>query len=97
VVDRAKKSMLAGADLLNGKLQAIQAPALILWGKQDLMVPLSCGEEMHREMLRSSFAIFDGCGHLAPVECSDRVLPETLRFLEAEPPLAPSRDELPRN
>ncbi len=96
VVDRAMKSMQAGADLLNGTLQSMQAPVLIVWGKQDVLVPLSCGEEMRREMPRSSLAIFDGCGHLAPAECSDGILPETLRFLEAEPPLPPSTREFPR-
>jgi pimeloyl-ACP methyl ester carboxylesterase len=90
VVDRAMKSMRAGAGLLNGKLGPIQAPVLIVWGEQDRLIPLSCGEEMHREMPQSSLEIFDGCGHLAPVECRDRVLPETLHFLEAEPPLPPS-------
>lgn len=96
VVDRAMKSMQAGGDLLNGKLQSIQAPVLIVWGKQDVLVPLSCGEEMRGEMAQSSLAVFDGCGHLAPVECSDRILPETFHFLEAEPPLPPSTREFPQ-
>lgn len=96
VVDRAMKSMMAGADLLNGKLNAIHMPVLIVWGEQDALIPLACGEEMHREMPQSILAIFDGCGHLAPIECNDRVLPETLRFLEAEPPLPPSAREVPR-
>lgn len=96
VVDRAMKSMRGGADLLNGKLEAVQAPVLIVWGKLDVLVPLFCGQEMHREMPQSSLAVFDGCGHLAPVECRDRVLPETIHFLEAEPPLPPSVREFPR-
>jgi pimeloyl-ACP methyl ester carboxylesterase len=95
VVDRSMKSMQAGADLLNGQMQSLQAPVLIVWGKQDVLVPLSCGEEMRREIPRSSLAIFDGCGHLAPAECSGRVLLETLRFLEAEPPLPPFTREFP--
>ena len=89
VVDRSMKSMQAGADLLDGKLQTLQVPVLIVWGKQDVLLPLFCGEEMRREMAQSSLAIFDGCGHLAPAECSGRILPETLHFLEAEPPLPP--------
>jgi pimeloyl-ACP methyl ester carboxylesterase len=96
VVDRAMKSMQAGADLLDGKLQPIQAPVLIVWGKQDILIPLACGEEMHREMPQSSLKIFDGCGHLAPVECVSRILPETIRFLEAEPPLPPGAREFPK-
>ncbi|MGO9270625.1 MAG: alpha/beta fold hydrolase [Terriglobia bacterium] len=96
VVDRAMKSMQAGADLLDGKLQGIQAPALIVWGKQDILVPLACGEEMHREIPQSLLETFDGCGHLAPVECVNRILPETIRFLEAEPPLPPAAREFPK-
>jgi len=81
VVDRAMRSMLTGADLLDGKLEAIAAPVFIIWGREDRLIPLHCGEEMHGEMPHSVLAIFDGCGHLAPVECEDRVLPEILRFL----------------
>jgi len=95
-VDRAMKSMEAGSDLLDGKLQDIHAPVLIVWGKQDILVPLACGEEMHREMPQSSLEVFDGCGHIAPVECVNRILPETIRFLEAEPPLPPGTREFPQ-
>jgi pimeloyl-ACP methyl ester carboxylesterase len=95
VVDRSIKSMQAGADLLNGQLQSLQVPVLIVWGKQDVLLPLFCGEEMQREIPRSSLAVFDGCGHLAPAECSDRVLAETLHFLKAEPPLPPFTRKFP--
>lgn len=96
VVDRAMKSMLSRVDILNGKLGAIPAPVLIVWGKQDILVPLFCADEMHREMPQSSLELFDGCGHLAPVECHDRIMPQVLRFLEAHPPLPPSVREFPR-
>jgi len=88
--------MQTRADLLDGKLQTLQVPVLVVWGKQDVLVPLFCGEEMRREISQSSLAIFDGCGHLAPAECSGRVLRETLRFLEAEPPLPPVTREFPQ-
>jgi pimeloyl-ACP methyl ester carboxylesterase len=96
VVDRAFQSMDSRADLLDGKLGAIQSPVLIVWGKQDILIPLACAEEMHREMSQSSLEVFDGCGHLAPVECHDRIGPEILRFLGAEPPLPSSTREFPR-
>ena len=95
VVQRAMTSMMAKGDLLDGKLGAIRVPVLIVWGKQDALIPLLCGEEMHRQIPHSLLAIFDGCGHLAPAECSGRVLPEILQFLEAEPPLPPSVREFP--
>jgi len=95
VVDRAMKSMLSRVDILNGKLGAIQVPVLIVWGKQDILVPLFCADEMHREMPQSLLEVFDGCGHLAPVECRERIEPEVLHFLDAQPPLPPSIREFP--
>lgn len=93
VVHRSVISMMAGGDLLDGKLRDIQVPVLIVWGKQDALIPPACGEEMHRQMPQSILEIFDGCGHLAPAECSERILPEILRFLNAEPPLPASVHE----
>ena len=96
VVRRLMESMMTGNDLIDGKLHCLQVPVLIVWGKQDALIPLKCGEEMHREMPHSVLAVFDGCGHLAPAECAGRVLPEILQFLEAEPPLSASVHEFPR-
>ena len=95
VVQRAMTSMIAKGDLLDGKLGAIRVPVLIIWGKQDALIPLLCGEEMHHQLPQSLLAIFDGCGHLAPAECSGRVAPEIRQFLEVEPPLLPSVREFP--
>jgi len=95
VVQRAMTSMMSKRDLLDGKLDAIRVPVLIVWGKQDALIPLRCGEEMHRQIPQSLLAIFDGCGHLAPAECRGRVAPEIRQFLEAEPPLLPSVREFP--
>ena len=95
VVNRALASMERGDEQLDGRLGAIRAPVLIVWGSEDAVVPLWCGEEMHREMPQSILAVIDGCGHLAPVECRRRVLPETLHFLEASPPLPAGREDFP--
>jgi pimeloyl-ACP methyl ester carboxylesterase len=95
VVRRATQSMMAQEDLLDGKLCAIRAPVLIVWGTQDALIPLKCGEEMHRQIPHSCLAICEGGGHLSLAECSRRILPEILRFLEAEPPLPASVQEFP--
>jgi len=96
VVERATHSMLAGSDLLDNQLAELRVPVLIIWGKQDALIPVACGETMHRQIPQSLLYVFDGCGHLAPAVCSGRVLPETLHFLEAEPPLPASEHETPQ-
>jgi pimeloyl-ACP methyl ester carboxylesterase len=90
VVERTLKSMLTLRDLLDDRLGDIRVPVLIVWGKQDALIPLACAEEMHRRMPHSLLTIFHGCGHLAMIESSGRILPEIVRFLQAEPPLPAS-------
>ncbi|HEX3471942.1 MAG TPA: alpha/beta hydrolase, partial [Silvibacterium sp.] len=87
VVQRSMRSMLTGADLLDGKLATVKMPLLIVWGKQDHIAPVSVGYTIHALVPQSVLEIYDGCGHLAARECSDRIGPNTLAFLNADPPL----------
>ncbi|HEV2961468.1 MAG TPA: alpha/beta hydrolase [Candidatus Angelobacter sp.] len=81
VVGRSLQSMQTGKDILDGKLQNVKAPVLIVWGKQDVLTPLSIAEQMHKDMPQSVLYVVDGCGHLAPTECQDRIMPEMQKFL----------------
>lgn len=82
VVRRALDAMLTGADVLDGRLQAVKAPVLIVWGREDRLTPLWTGEAMHREMPQSVLRVLPGCGHVAAYACRDRVVPEVAAFLE---------------
>ena len=81
VVNRTLTSMYTGKDLLDDKLQNVKTPALIVWGKQDMVTPLIIAEQMHKSMAQSTLYVVDGCGHLAPRECQDRIMPEVNKFL----------------
>jgi pimeloyl-ACP methyl ester carboxylesterase len=94
IIDRAMKSMYTGKDLMDGKMDAVKMPVLIVWGDQDVLTPLSIGEHMHDAMPQSVLQVVHGCGHLAPVECSPRVLSGMMQFLNANPPLPAARKEL---
>jgi len=87
VIERTVTNMTTGRELMDGKLATVTMPVLMVWGKQDAVTPLPIGEAMHRQMPQSVLALLDGCGHLAPLECHDRVLAEMQRFLSANPPL----------
>jgi pimeloyl-ACP methyl ester carboxylesterase len=86
VVDRSARSMFTGADLLDGKLDQLEMPTLIIWGKQDHLIPLSAGIDMHRQIPHSVLEIYDGCGHLAPGQCAERIGPRLNDFLTGKPP-----------
>ncbi len=94
VVERALRSMEQGSDLMDGKMATVKSPVLLVWGKQDVLTPPAIGEQMQREMPQSLLYVVDGCGHLAPIECSNRVTRSMVAFLKAEPPLAPGRQEI---
>jgi pimeloyl-ACP methyl ester carboxylesterase len=90
VILRTLANMKTGRELMDGKLGGVTMPVLLLWGKQDVLTPLSVADAMRREMPQSVLVVLDGCGHIAPLECHDRVLREVQRFLSANPPLPAS-------
>jgi pimeloyl-ACP methyl ester carboxylesterase len=85
IVQELMDSMETGRDLLDARVGGIRQPTLIVWGTEDRVVPISVGEEMHREIAGSVFESVPGCGHLAPAECSGPVAEGTVEFLKAEP------------
>ena len=87
VVRRSMNSMLTGNALLDGKLTALRMPMLIVWGKQDYLIPVSVAERMHAEVPQSELEIFDGCGHLAAEYCAARIAPVVQGFLSEKAPM----------
>lgn len=87
VVKRSMAAMTDGRDLLNFRLHEIRQPTLVVWGRQDVLIPLSAGESIHRGIAGSSMLVVDGCGHLTPSECPSASLRGAVNFLLAEPPI----------
>lgn len=94
IVARSLQSMRTGRDLMDGKMQTVKMPVLIVWGKEDILTPLSVGAGMHRGIPQSLMYVFDGTGHLAPTERGRQVSACVVRFLKAEPPLAAGTQEV---
>ena len=89
--------MLVGHDLLDFRLRDIQQPMLIMWGAKDELIPLSGGEEIHKNVPQSVLDVVEGCGHLAPAECPKPVVEGTVEFLKAEPPMRGGGKTFPAN
>jgi pimeloyl-ACP methyl ester carboxylesterase len=83
IIDRSLKSMATGRDVMDTHLAELPMPVLIIWGREDLITPLSLGDRLHRGISQSSLEVIDGCGHLAPVACANQVLPKIESFLGA--------------
>ena len=83
-VNQVLDSMLRGEDILDGRVGAIHKATLIVWGRDDKLIPLSFGERFHNEIGGSRLEIIDNCGHMPQVECSDKFNHALLKFFGDE-------------
>jgi pimeloyl-ACP methyl ester carboxylesterase len=56
-------------------------PTLIVWGRQDAIVPMSVAEVYHASIPGSRLVIFDHCGHHPELEKSDEFVQHVRAFL----------------
>jgi pimeloyl-ACP methyl ester carboxylesterase len=49
-------------------LGGVQAPALVVWGRKDRIVPLECGEHYAKALPRASLSVVEGAGHFVEME-----------------------------
>ena len=89
ITQRIFGSILTYQDVLDGKLQQVKAPTLIIWGKQENLIPMSVGEKMNHEIPGSSLVVCTDSGHLAMFECWNQLKPEVTKFLASPLPPAP--------
>jgi len=66
----------------NGRLQALQAPTLILWGDADRWISLGDGARFAREIPRSALVLLTRTGHDAAEESPDQVNRWLLDYLK---------------
>jgi len=81
VIQRAIASMLTGQDTTDSLLPTLQMPVLIVWGDLDHITPLPQGQAMAKLIPHAELAVFPGCGHLAPVQCTNQIAPKVLDFV----------------
>src|SRR5436309_9008469 len=74
-------SMIRGEDVLDGQLGAIEKPTLILWGRDDKLIPVRFAARFNKEINASQLRIIDGCGHMPHVECPEKFNDALLQFL----------------
>lgn len=58
-------------------------PTLIVWGRQDAIVPVSAGEAYHQAIPGSHLVVLDGCGHRPEIERAEAFVSVVREFLQA--------------
>jgi pimeloyl-ACP methyl ester carboxylesterase len=64
-------------------LRRVKTPTLVVWGRQDAIVPLNCGEIYARELPNATLHVIDNCGHAPHNERPNAFLQAVVPFLTA--------------
>lgn len=59
------------ADRIETDAHLINQPTLIVWGENDTVIPVKCGEKLYDSILNSRLVVFENCGHVPQEEKSE--------------------------
>jgi 2-hydroxy-6-oxonona-2,4-dienedioate hydrolase len=77
------ESIIRGEDFLDDLVKTIKHPTLIVWGREDGLIPLSEGERFHKDITGSTMIVFDHCGHVPNIEKAGEFNAAVIKFLSA--------------
>lgn len=66
------------------RAERYQGPSLVIWGREDAIIPASAAEEARRIMPRAEIREIGSCGHLVMIERPHEMLDVLLPFLAGE-------------
>jgi triacylglycerol lipase len=70
-----------GTERLDERLGNIKVPTLVVWGKQDKLLPIASGERYAAGIAGAKLVSFDKCGHVPPIEKTEEFLAAVTAFL----------------
>jgi 2-hydroxy-6-oxonona-2,4-dienedioate hydrolase len=65
----------------DARLASIHAPTLVMWGRQDELIPLASGEKLRDGIMGAKIVVFEQCGHVPQIEKSAEFNRALLEFL----------------
>jgi pimeloyl-ACP methyl ester carboxylesterase len=78
------ESIIRREDFLDNRVSAIRQPTLVIWGREDGLLPLADGQRFQKEIPGAQLIVFEQCGHVPQVEKALDFNAAVLKFL-AEP------------
>jgi pimeloyl-ACP methyl ester carboxylesterase len=75
-----------GFEELEPRYSEVQAPTLLLWGREDRVTPLDVGERLARALPHSRLIVYPRCGHFPMFEAVQASTADLASFLRAESP-----------
>jgi pimeloyl-ACP methyl ester carboxylesterase len=75
------ESIMRGEDVLGPEVKQIGAPTLVVWGRNDPIIPLRVGQLLARDIPNARAAVLDGCAHRPQTECAPAFIRAVEQFL----------------
>ena len=63
------------------QIKNISCPTLIIWGRQDVILPVKYADSFARDIKNNQKIIYDSCGHVPMMEKPEQVKRDVLKFL----------------
>lgn len=94
ILQAARQVLPGGVEEVVRQYPRLHRPVLLLWGREDPVVPVSVGQRLLQELPSARLVILDHCGHLPQEERVQEGLQALLEFLgdpsgSGPPPAAP--------
>jgi pimeloyl-ACP methyl ester carboxylesterase len=80
-INSISESIIRGEDFLDDVVKTIKRPTLIIWGRQDGLVPLADGERFNKDIAGSKMVVIEECGHVPNAEKPGEFNAALLKFL----------------
>jgi len=79
----AALSTVRGMDFtrMESKYPSVKVPTLLLWGREDLVTPVSIGERLLRSLPQSKLVVYPRCGHFPMLEAASESTRDLREFL----------------
>jgi pimeloyl-ACP methyl ester carboxylesterase len=77
----AKQAVPENFEELTAQYPTICVPTLIVWGREDKVIPLAIGETLNRDIPNSRLVILDATGHVPQEENPEETIAAILTFL----------------
>jgi pimeloyl-ACP methyl ester carboxylesterase len=74
------------SERLDTRLHEIHVPTLVVWGKQDNLLPIVNGERYAAGIAGARLVSFDKCGHVPPIEKAEEFVSTVTAFLSGAAP-----------
>jgi pimeloyl-ACP methyl ester carboxylesterase len=74
--------MITGREFEDQKLGKVRVPTLIIWGRDDVLIPLATGEQFHKQIAGSQMIVIDGTGHIPMLDKAAEFNGAVINFLK---------------